>query len=103
MAALKVNYENNEYLLDLEELDTDDTAAMARFGVKTLKAFEEGISEGDPVCLTIAYWLMLKQNGEPGARLERVKMKPIKFLKALAAAEKTGVEDEEAGKDEAGD
>lgn len=94
--GLKITYEDREYILDLEDMDTDDAAAMTRFGVKTLKALEEGISEGDVACLTVAYWLMLKQNGEPGVRLERVRFKPIKFVKALAASVAVTPEGQEA-------
>jgi hypothetical protein len=84
--ALKVTYESKEYLLDLEDMDTDQARAMERLGVPNLKALEEGIGAGDVDALTVAYWLMLTQNGEPGARIERVKFKPIKFLRALAAS-----------------
>jgi hypothetical protein len=87
--ALQVTYEGNEYILDLEDMDTDQARAMERLGVPNLKALENGIGEGDVDALTVAYWLMLVQNGEPGARIERVKFKPIKFLRALAVSVKT--------------
>ena len=97
MAALIINYEDHEYLLDLEDMDTDQARAMERFGVKNLKALDDGIAEGDISALTVAYWIMLVQNGEPGARLERVKIKPIKFVRALvAAAEKAKKDAEES-------
>ncbi len=86
MAVLKVSYDDRDFLLDIEDMDTDDARAMERFGVPNLKAFEDGVSAGDTSALTVAYWLMLKQNGEPGARIERVKFKPIKLIKALIAA-----------------
>jgi hypothetical protein len=100
--ALKITYEDREYLLDLEDLDTDQARAFERIGVKNLKAFEDGIGEGDVSALTCAYWLMLIQNGEPGARIERVKFRPIKFLKAIGTSENTNAseqEDEEAPKE----
>lgn len=96
MAVLEVKYEGKEYLLDVEDMDTDDARAMERIGVKNLKALQDGISEGDTSALTVAYWLMLKQNGEPGARIERVKFKPIKFLMAVALAGEKAAEDETA-------
>lgn len=86
MAVLKISYEDREYDLDLDEMDTDQARAMERFGVKNLKALEEGLLEGDIGPLQVAYWLMLTQNGEPGARLERMKFKPMKFAKGIALA-----------------
>ena len=98
MAALEIDYDGREYTLDLEEMDTDDARVMERFGVKNLKQLEEGIGEGDLSALTVAYWLMLKQSGEPGTRIERVRIKPIKFVKALAAAsEKLNAESTDEG------
>lgn len=95
MAVLDVTYEGKDYLLDLEDMDTDDARAMERVGVKNLKALEEGISQGDVNALTVAFWLMLKQNGEPGARIERVRFKPIKFIMALAVASEKAKDDGE--------
>jgi hypothetical protein len=104
MATLEISYEGKEYLLDIEDMDTDEARVMERFGVKSLLALESGIGEGDISALTVAYWLMLKQSGEPGVRIERMKFKPIKFLKALGAAgEKVQAakeEEEELGKGE---
>lgn len=97
MAVLEVSYDGKDYLLDLEDMDTDDAAAMERVGVKNLKALEQGIDDGDVSALRVAYWLMVKQSGEPGARIERVKFKPIKFIMALAlASEKVAAANAEA-------
>lgn len=100
MAVLDLTYEGKSYLLDLEDMDTDEARAMERFGVPSLKALTEGVAEGNVDSLTVIYWLMLRQNGEPGARLERVKFKPIKFLQAFGAAKPVkadGAEDPKAG------
>lgn len=111
--ALHVEYEGKEYDLDLEDMDTDEARAMERFGVKSLQMLEEGIVSGEIDALIVAYWIMLRQNGEPGARLDRMRIKPLKFVKALlaAAAENKkaeeakkkaegGEDDEDLGKDE---
>lgn len=98
--ALFITYDKREYILDLDDMDTDEARAMERFGVPNLKAFEDGIGEGDTDSLTVAYWLMLKQNGEPGVRIDRVKFHPIKFLKALGkAAKEESARDAKAAKD----
>jgi hypothetical protein len=86
MAALDIKYDGKDYTLDLEDMDTEQARAMERFGVPNLKALDDGIAEGDLKALTVAYWIMLVQNGEPGARLERVQIKPIKFVRALVSA-----------------
>lgn len=99
MAILEVKYEGTEYLLDLEDMDTIQAFAMERFGVKTLRALTDGVGEGDVKALTVVYCLMLQQNGEPGARLEHVKFKPIKFLTALGTAKPIGDDDVEPGKE----
>lgn len=97
--ALDLHYEGKDYTLDLEDLDTDQMRAAERFGLPNLRALEEGIEAGDLVALTVAYWLMLVQNGEPGTRLERVKFKPIKFLRAWGEAARRELD--EAVEDEA--
>lgn len=99
MAAIEITYEDHEYLLDLEDMDTDQARVMERFGVPHLKALEDGMAMGDVKALTVYYWLMLVQNGESGARIERVKFKPVKFLKALADSQ-SDESPEEPGKDE---
>lgn len=103
--ALLIDYEGHEYILDVEEMDDAEGRAMERFGIPNLKAFEDGIGEGDISALQVAFWLMLKQSGEAGQRLERVSFKPAKFLKALGKAAKAEVEaagdDESEGKDAA--
>lgn len=90
--ALLIKYDDREYILDLEDMDDDEARAMERFGVKNLREFDEGISDGDLDALTVAYWLMKKQNGEPGVRLERMKFRPIAFLHALGEAAKAEAE-----------
>lgn len=94
MAAIPVTYEGKDFLLDIEDMDTDDARHMEKIGVRNLKELQDGISVGDTSALTVAYWLMLKQNGEPGARIERVKFKPIKFLLALTLAYQDDSDDE---------
>jgi hypothetical protein len=96
MAALKVEYEGESYTLDLEDMDTDEARAMERYGVPNLKALEDGVSVGDVSALTVMYWLMLRQSGEGDVRLDRVKIKPVKFIHALAAA--SAVEAVDGGK-----
>lgn len=95
MAALQVEYEGTSYDLDLDDMDTDQAAAMERVGVPNLMALENGIGSGDVKALRVAYWLMLVQSGEPGARIDRVKFKPIKFLKALGVASEAALPAEE--------
>lgn len=102
MAALLISYEDREYILDLDEMDTDQARAMERFGVKNLKSLEEGILEGDIGALQVAYWLMLVQNGEPGARLERVKFKPMRFAKGIAVAMLVALKEAEKAMEEQG-
>ena len=86
MAALDIDYDGTKYLLDMEDLTTDQLRAAERFGVKNLKELEVGVAEGDASALQVTYWVMLRQNGQEGQRLERVSFKPVKFLHALATA-----------------
>lgn len=90
--ALEVTYEGKSFIFDIEDMDTDEARAMERHGVKNLKALEDGIGDGDIAALTVAYWLMVRQNGEPGARIDRVVFKPIRFIKALGAAKVIGAD-----------
>lgn len=94
--ALKVTYEDREYTLDLDDMDMNQARAMERRGIPNLKTFEEGLMEGQVEALTFAYWLMLVQNGEPGARLDRVTFKPMKFAKAVLVAYMVAIKEAEA-------
>lgn len=100
MAVMEFEYEGRSFVLDLEDMDTDQARAMERLGVANLSALYEGITTGDINSLTVLYWLSLVQNGEPGARIERVKFKPIKFLAAIASSKKDDAAEAEPGKDE---
>ncbi len=95
---MNVKYEGQEFDLDLEDMDTDQARAMERFGVPNLKALEDGVAEGNLDALTVVYWLMLQQNGD-GTRIDRVKFKPIKFLRALAKAQEGDAKDEDPKED----
>ncbi len=95
---MNVKYEGQEFDLDLEDMDTDQARAMERFGVPNLKALEDGVAEGNLDALTVVYWLMLQQNGD-GTRIDRVKFKPIKFLRALAKAQEDDAKDEDPKED----
>jgi hypothetical protein len=88
MAALEIEYEDRIYLLDLEDMEIEHVRAMERFGIASLKALEERFAEGDLNAILVYYWLCLVQNGEPAARLERVRCRPIKFVKAMGVAAK---------------
>jgi hypothetical protein len=102
MAVMEFTYEGREFILDLEDMDTDQARAMERYGVPNLKTLTEGILNGDLKALTVLYWLALIQDGEEGTRLEKVRIKPVKLLMALTAKKSEGSnpEDDELGKDE---
>jgi len=100
MSVLEIQYEGRTFLLDIEDMTTEDARAIERFGIPNLLALEDGMKVADVKSITAYYWLCLVQNGEPGARIERVQCKPLKFLKALRNANVLGAEDEE-GKAEA--
>lgn len=86
MAALEIDYEDRVYLLDLDDMDTDQVRAIERAGIPNLKALESRLLDGDLTAIMVYYWLCLVQNGEPAVRLERVKCKPLKFFKAYVVA-----------------
>ena len=97
MAGLHISYEGKEYDLDLEDMDTDEARAIERYGIPNLLELETGIASGNISALTALYWLMLRQNGEPGARIDHVKFKPLKLVKALMAAAPDEAEAPKAG------
>lgn len=87
---MDIVYEGKSYVLDLEDMDTHDTAVMEREAkIPTLVALEEGIQTGSVNALVFCFWLALKQSGEP-VRYSNVSVKPIKFLRAIADAVKAG-------------
>lgn len=87
--ALTVEYRDKEYTLDLEEMTLEEGRAMERHGVPNLRALEEGIAAGDVAALSVAFWIMLRQSGQPDQRIDRLEgagFLPIKFVKALIRA-----------------
>src|ERR1700761_6129146 len=95
---MQVEYEGKTYDLDLEDMDTDEAAVIERSGVPNLQELENGVARGDLTALRAVFWLMLHQAGET-VRIDRVKYRPVKFLRALAKAS----EDEAKAKAEGDD
>lgn len=94
LPAFHLTYEGKEYKFDLEEITLEQARTMkARCGL-TLMGLEAGLGEGDPEALRAVFWLMLTQNGEPQADIDRVNFKIVKFARAFDAAQP--VEDEKA-------
>lgn len=87
--ALAIEYRGREYTLDLEEMTLEEGRVMEKHGVPNLMALEEGIGRGDVSALSVAFWIMLRQSGQPDQRIDRIEgagFMPIKFLKALIRA-----------------
>lgn len=81
-----VHFEGRDYQFDLDDIDLAEARFIKRQSGLTLYKFQEGIIESDPDCLALAYWLMLKQNGEKMQDPSKMNFKVGQFSGAIGAA-----------------
>jgi hypothetical protein len=96
IGPLDVKYGGESYVLDMEDMDTDEARAMERYGIPDLRTLQEGIQNGKLDCLTFSFWLARRQNGEDGARLDKTTVRPVKWLNALTRASDAALKAAEA-------
>jgi hypothetical protein len=82
-----VNYDGEEYKLDLDELDLAEAMVIKVKTSMSLMKFQAGLEEMDPDALRALYWLMMKQNGK-AVDIDRVNFKVSKFASAVTEAQK---------------
>lgn len=85
--ALLVHFEDQDYTLDLDEIDVAQARHIKRQTGMSLLAFQEALQEVDPDALVAAYWLMMAQNSK-AVDMNRVNFKIVKFAAALDDAGK---------------
>jgi hypothetical protein len=83
---MHVKYEGKEYTFDLEEITVAQARTMKSSCGLTLMGLEDGLTKGDPDALRAVFWLMLCQNGEPAADIDRIDFKIVKFARAIDEA-----------------
>lgn len=88
-----VKFEDEEYTLDLDDIDLNQAMLIKSKTGMTLKAWNDAITEADPEALRALYWLMLEQNGKRMV-YERIQFKVVKFFAAFADAMKDEAESE---------
>lgn len=94
--ALQIEFEGENYTLDLDDIDVPQARAIKRQTGLSLLKFEEGLEEVDPDCVVVAYWLMMQQSGRAAIDMNRVNFKVVKFTQAIieAAAREKARQDE---------
>ncbi len=94
---MKIQFEDREYDLDLDEIDVAQAKVIKIHRGLTLKGLSDGLNELDADALAAAYWLMCVQSGLTGVNIDQVNFKIIRFAEAIAkaaeAAEAASVED----------
>jgi hypothetical protein len=66
---MRITYLGQEYDLDLDKVGIDEwREAKRKYGL-TPKAVQDGLDEADPDAMTFAYWVMLRQSGQPAGTL----------------------------------
>jgi hypothetical protein len=81
-----VKFEDQEYKLDIEELDVAEaTYIQVKTGFNLLQ-WQAALEQVDVGALKALYWLMRKQNGST-VDFELINFKITKFLKAFQAAQ----------------
>lgn len=85
MADIKLTYEDQEYTLDIEDIDLRQAIIIKDKCDLTLMTLEDGLNNGDPQALKALFWLMMAQNGDE-QDIDRVNFKIVKFARALDEA-----------------
>jgi hypothetical protein len=90
-----IHFEDRDYEFDIEAMDLAEARHIKRQTGMTIRGLLEGMADLDPDALVAAYWLMLKQNGQP-SDMNKVNYKVVKFGEALGKAfEEQEAKDEE--------
>lgn len=100
---MKVNWNDKEFTLDLDDIDVQQAKVIKIHCKLTLLGIQEGLSQGDPDALRAVYWLMHAQSGTP-LDIDRANFKIVPFLQAVqeaAEAANAANTDEDTPKDEA--
>jgi hypothetical protein len=82
---MKVHFEDEDFELDLDEIDVMQARIIKRQTGLTLAGLQKGLSEVDPDCMVALYWLMKNQNGVT-VDMNKVNFKVVKFGQALGEA-----------------
>lgn len=91
---MQVNYEGEEYELDLDEMDVKQARIIKVATGLTPLQLQRGMMEVDPDALTGLYWYMMVSNGKP-CNIKVINFKVAKFSNALADALINGLSDDE--------
>lgn len=91
---MKVTYLDNEYTLDLEEIDVKQARIIKDKCGLTLAGLEAGLGEADPDALRAMFWLMTEQTGLH-QDIELVNFKLVKFVQALQEATEAELKERE--------
>lgn len=95
---MKINFEDQEWTLDLNDITVAQAKVIKVHRGLTLKALSQGLDDLDPDALVAVYWLMKAQSGQT-SNIDQVDFRAIKF--ALAVGEAANAEakaDAEAAK-----
>lgn len=95
---MKIDFENNVYDLDLDDITVAQAKVIKVHRQLTLKTLSDGLNELDPDALVAIYWLMRIQSGDTGIDIDRVDFKAVRFAEAIAKAAQA--ESDAKGEDE---
>lgn len=91
---MKVTYLDNDYTLEMDEIDVKQARLIkAKCGL-TLATLEDGLNEADPDALRAIFWLMTEQSGLH-QDIDLINFKVYKFAKALQEATANEVKEQE--------
>lgn len=98
---MKVEYDGQEYTLDLDEIDVKQARTMQTHAGLTLGTLGEKLNDMDTDAMTAVFWLMLQQSGK-GMPFDQVNFKVIPFATAIGEAFEAEQEAEKAAAKAAG-
>jgi hypothetical protein len=83
---MKVDFEDREYLLDLDEITVAQAKVIKVHRGLSIKGISDGLNELDADALVAVYWLMRVQSGDIGIDIDRIDFKALRFAEAVGDA-----------------
>lgn len=85
MAGMVIVYEDESYVLDMEEVTVKQAETVQNATGYTLANLDEALEQADAKALIAIYWLMQVTNGH-AVHIQQVDFKIVKFANALQEA-----------------
>lgn len=83
---MQLIWEDEEYTLDLDEMDTVEARYIKKRTGLTPIDLQDALFKVDPDAMCAIYWLMMRQSQKPVKDIENLNIKLVKYAEAVVKA-----------------